>query len=284
MTSRRDAPFAPLFALVVSLFILMGAMSAGAQSSADGAGTVIAAYTVIHGSPAPDPGVSTSAGRRRLYDAVETYVWSALPPDARARVSRLELFVTPSGVEDALDGTATESDDGTSWTLSLDYGEGENAVIDKGKDDSVTFDEVIAHELGHVLSLNQDQRTDDQSLDTYADDESPFTEKAYLNQFYQEFWNGRYPGWSENGGADQASGLFDGHKDDFVTDYAATDPVEDFAESFAYFVLSPKPTGGAVKAEKLRFFYGFPELLKDRQLMRRNLASARMSLIPPGGG
>jgi hypothetical protein len=228
-----------------------------------------------------DPGVSTITDRRRSYEAVERYVWSALPQDAKALVSRLELFVTPSTATDASDGTATESDDGTSWTLSLDYGEGERAVIDRGPDDFVIFDEVIVHELGHVLSLNEDQRTDDDSLGTYADDESPFTETSYLNQFYQEFWNGRYPGWSADGGSDQADTLYEQHADDFVTDYAATDPVEDFAESFAYFVLDPKPTDAVEKADKVRFFYAFPELVKDRQFMRRNLSSARMSLTPP---
>jgi hypothetical protein len=236
---------------------------------------------VVNGSLVPDPRVNTAADKRRFYDAVERYVWSAVPPDAKALVSRLELFVTPGTAEDASDGTATESDDGTSWTLSLDYGEGERAVIGRGTDDVVTFDEVIAHELGHVLSLNEDQRTDDEGLGTYADDESPFTETAYLNRFYREFWNGRYPGWSADGGSDEADSLYEQHADGFVTTYAATDPVEDFAESFAFFVLDPKPTGAAEKEDKVRFFYAFPELVKDRQFMRRNLSSARMSLTPP---
>jgi hypothetical protein len=277
---RRSGPCAPA-ALLAVLLVVMGSPAAGAQSSTDSAGTVIAAYTVVNGSPVPDPGVSTAAEKRRSCDAVETYVWSALPPDAKTLVSRLELFVTPSTVEDASDGTATESDDGTSWTLSLDYEEGRSAVIGQGKDDFVTFDEVIVHELGHVLSLKEDQRTDDESLGTYADDQSPFVETAYLNQFYREFWKGRYPGWSADGGSDQADTLYEQHPDDFVTDYAATDPEEDFAESFAYFVLSPRPAGAAEKLDKMRFFYAFPELMKDRAFMRRSLSSARMSLTPP---
>ena len=154
-------------------------------------------------------------------------------------------------------------------------------MIGRRAGDFVTFDEVIVHELGHVVSLNQDQRTDDESLGTYADDESPFTENAYLNRFYQEFWKGRYPGWSADGGPGQSDVLYEQHPDDFVTDYAATDPVEDFAESFAYFVLGPKPIGAAEKADKLRFFYAFPELLRDRGFMRQRLSSARMSLTPP---
>jgi hypothetical protein len=249
--------------MIASLLIVMGGISAGAQSSTDSAGTVVAAWAITNGSPRADTRVSTSADKRRFYDVVETYVWSALPPDARARISRLELFVAPNSVEDASDGTAAENDDGTSWTLSLDYGEAESALIRKGREDVVTFDEVIAHELGHVLSLNQDQRTDEEDLDTYADDESPFTETAYLNRFYQDFWNGNFQS-----------------RDDFVTEYAATDPVEDFAESFAYFVLSPKPTDGTEKAEKLRFFYDYPELVKDREFMRRNLSSVTGSPRP----
>jgi hypothetical protein len=50
-----------------------------------------------------------------------------------------------------------------------------------------------------------------------------------------------------------------------VDDYATTHPTEDIAESFAYFVFSPEPTGDSIKDQKIAFFYEYPELVKLRQ-------------------
>ena len=36
------------------------------------------------------------------------------------------------------------------------------------------------------------------------------------------------------------------NQDSFVTDYAATNPGEDLAETFTVFVLSPRPTGDRI--------------------------------------
>ncbi len=62
-------------------------------------------------------------------------------------------------------------------------------------------------------------------------------------------------------------------EDDFVSDYAATSPEEDIAESFATFVLKPKPTGDTLADEKVAFFYDYPELVKLRGEMSGRLYS-----------
>jgi len=43
-----------------------------------------------------------------------------------------------------------------------------------------------------------------------------------------------------------------------------THPAEDIAESFTYFVFTPKPTGNSIKEQKIAFFYEYPELVKLR--------------------
>jgi len=98
------------------------------------------------------------------------------------------------------------------------------------------------------------------------------------------------------------------YQDQFVTKYAATSPVEDIAESwaffvlspkpemtsianekifffyttnveeemaesFAFFVLNPKPSGDAVYEQKVAFCYEFPELVKYRQRIMEGLCS-----------
>ena len=54
------------------------------------------------------------------------------------------------------------------------------------------------------------------------------------------------------------------HRDQFVGDYAVTHPAEDIAESFTYFVFSPKPSGNSIRERKIRFFYEYPELIRLR--------------------
>jgi hypothetical protein len=263
-----------ILALLLGAFLVLGSFSAWSESRSDDEGTVVASYVIVKGAVRPDPGVSMSASQKKLYDKVEAYVWSAIPPDCKALISRLELFVSETNASDATDGTATPNDDGSRWTLSLDWGEAESAVIEQNYDDEVVFDEVIAHELGHLLSLKTDQMTNDETLGTYSDSDGTFTEDAYLNAFYQRFWKERYPGWTDNGGdQDQAAALYDAHQDEFVTEYAATDPTEDFAESFAWFVLKTKPAAATERAKKIQFFYAYPELVNDRTLLRRNLDS-----------
>lgn len=59
--------------------------------------------------------------------------------------------------------------------------------------------------------------------------------------------------------------------DEFITDYAATNPVEDFAETFAFFVVLDKPEDNSIKSKKILFFYDYPEFLKIRDDIRRNI-------------
>ena len=264
--------------LCVCIAILVGAAAWAQKSSSQSSGsegTVVAVYSTTGGALRPDSSVRVTADHRKLYDAVESYVYAALPPDAGGLVTRLELFVTPDTAEDPSDGTASTNEDGATWTLSVDYGEGEHAVVEHDASEQAVFDETIAHEIAHVLSLNDSQMTDDDTLGTYTDESGSYTVTAYLNQFYQRFWKSRYPDWKTQSGSDPATDRYDGNPTGFVSEYAATDPSEDFAESFAYFVLQPKPTGSSDKARKLQFFYAFPDLVKDRDFLRGHLVSSR---------
>jgi hypothetical protein len=60
-----------------------------------------------------------------------------------------------------------------------------------------------------------------------------------------------------------------------VTEYAASNPSEDLAESFTAFVLQEKPTKSTVgfihSDQKILFFYDFPELVEIRDFIRSNL-------------
>ena len=63
------------------------------------------------------------------------------------------------------------------------------------------------------------------------------------------------------------------YHDHFARPYAATNIKEDMAVSFEYFILNSKPTGSGLSAQKMRFYYDFPELVALRQQMIQSMCS-----------
>jgi hypothetical protein len=124
----------------------------------------------------------------------------------------------------------------------------------------------LIHELGHIITLNNKQiaQIKKEECKTYYSDDGCSGENSYLNLFVKQFWHVKEePKDNNTEDADEAS---------FVDAYAATNPEEDLAETFAYFVVQPKATGTLIKDQKLNFFYQFPELVKMREQMRAQLA------------
>ena len=59
-----------------------------------------------------------------------------------------------------------------------------------------------------------------------------------------------------------------------MTDYATTNEVEDFAETFAFFVLGKVgQEGNEIKDQKIRSMYSFPALVQIRLDMRNALSA-----------
>ena len=88
-----------------------------------------------------------------------------------------------------------------------------------------------------------------------------YAKEAYMRAYYR-FW--------EDG--DVKSGLerYREHPDEFVSEYAAGNMSEDFAETFSLFVLSDKPEDDSVASQKIRFFYDYEELVQRRDYIRKN--------------
>ena len=153
----------------------------------------------------------------------------------------------------------------------------------------------IIHEFGHIVALNNtqydtypsvlvDQLTDDEysaalqadivACPTIAFDDGCPVVDSYILLFTQTFWT---PDAVEmivdQELDDSAAYFFDENPDGFVTEYAATDPIEDFAESFSYFVgLDDRwfPVDGDeyLLDAKILWFEQFPELVEMRASIR----------------
>ena len=170
-----------------------------------------------------------------------------------------------------------------------------------GPIDMAVMKVVMIHESAHILSLSSSQGDNDAVPDDLY--EEPYTElrelfqektstcanyysdvpgcmnsNSYLNKFFQEFWVDIYPSFKwywdfddYDKFEDHNALFYKKYKKQFVTGYAATNPDEDFAESYMLFVLKEKPTKSTIADQKILFFYDFPELVEMRDFIRSNL-------------
>lgn len=138
------------------------------------------------------------------------------------------------------------------------------------------------HEFGHLVFLQKGQ-VDLMAMggcDAFAIDEGCSAVDSYLNGFYSLFWTDII---EENKVAQQASeanddnslqnAFFDNYADRFVSEYAATNPVEDAAEVFTYFVLRDRPTDNtSIANQKILSFYDNATLMGLRDTIRSKLS------------
>jgi hypothetical protein len=263
--------------LVLGLaLVLVAAWSAWAQDATDDSSNVVAAWTVQGGSLTAVPGVSQGTVSRSAQDKIWTAVKKIVPPSLLAQISRFEIFQVPDNNADtATDGYAVQSDDGQSFTLGLSWDSAKSAFVDKDPDALKDFEPTVVHELGHMLSFQQSQLdSKGEAQGTLVIDEGTLKADSYLNLYYQRFWKTTYPNHGPATTSDaEGTALYNSAPDSFVTEYAATGPLEDFAESFARFVVGPPPTGNSVGDQKVKFFSAWPELVAMKTQMRAGLAT-----------
>ena len=146
---------------------------------------------------------------------------------------------------------------GTRWLMQIDSND---------LDDD--FYGTLVHEYGHYLTLNQTQAdyTEDYDIKNYCEIGMVTKKDSLLNQFYQTFWKDyvleEFP---------TKYSFYVRNQDAFVSDYAATDPTEDIAETFRVFVMEKKPTGNTIRDKKVRFLYDWPGYPELRREIRKNL-------------
>ncbi|MEQ1737923.1 MAG: hypothetical protein ABL886_16140, partial [Rhodoglobus sp.] len=101
-----------------------------------------------------------------------------------------------------------------------------------------------------------------------------------LAAFRDAFWSGYGDSapTADNSDADVAWEFYLEHEDDFVSDYAATNVVEDLAESFMTWVIEDAPSGTSTIAAKLAFFDDYPGFVAVRERIRSEF-SADLGLL-----
>lgn len=156
------------------------------------------------------------------------------------------------------------------WILNMDISKFQDIAESE-------FKRIAVHEFGHALSLNNSQFNigeKDNPKNYVTSMEGVAKEDAYINQFYLKNWTDEMKkDWKEKGrDREKTKSFYEKYSDAFLTEYAASNPVEDFAESFMFFVMEDKIRNGSlVKDDKVNFFYDYPYFTKIRNKIRERI-------------
>ncbi|MCB9812462.1 hypothetical protein H6778_02290 [Candidatus Nomurabacteria bacterium] len=196
-------------------------------------------------------------------------VFTLFPDAYDLQLARLRVFGDDDSPYDAF--VETLPPEYESWVYAVH----EDVV---GWGSTPASDELIVHELGHIISYEEIvgvPKPAEAHCHAYFDRYGCPLENSFLAQFIQAFWSeqalDRAGEYSERpDGTEAAYTFYDAHSDAFVSEYAAIGPEEDFAESFATFVLGER-SGGALAREKVDFFWQYPHLRVVRDEIRQQL-------------
>ncbi len=220
---------------------------------------------------------------RATHEAIWNF-FAALIPAAK-RDALVEFSVMTDGRSRILGGVRRTNADPDKWELRVD-------VVDARDQHELTY--TLLHEYGHLLTLNASQVAFDPSVfqdseyeraraacPNYFSGDGCSLPESYLNGFFLRYWSSFFEEWQEIDRAkddpayrEMLHVFYETYGDQFLTEYAAPSPEEDVAESWAFFVLSPKPELTSIANEKILFFYEFPELLQLRQEILTRLCTA----------
>lgn len=259
----------------------------------DGINFLLVTYEV-NGDQLSHPVLGTVPGKLRRYQqdvATQDKAWdlftTLIPADQRTYVRQYQVITDGPG--EILAAVEQTYDDPNSWILEIDI-----ADIPYTRD----FVFTLLHEFGHLLTLNPSQVPPDLQVFNHPDSNHIFNQEAaacpryfpgegcslsgsYINTFFDRYWTNLYSEWKRIDGIENANrrqdrldSFYRKYRDQFVDDYAVTDPTEDIAETWTFFILSPRPTGNTIRDQKVLFFYDYPELVRLRDQILANLCAA----------
>ena len=199
---------------------------------------VVADYPVRADSLGPATlGLATTGAANSCHHKLWNVVRAVYPPKELALIERFIVFEGAAG-EDTEGFVEPDNSVGTRWTLAIS--------IANAPDDQVA--QALVHELGHLISLNPtevDMKTDSSNgCDTYPTSGACSLPGSILDGYVKTWPRAELKKWYSideivnNEAHDRAlADLYNQNSADFVSKYAATDPDEDFAETFAYWCL-----------------------------------------------
>ncbi len=207
---------------------------------------------------------------RNKHQQIWDLVTKIVPLSHRNKMDKFLIYSgQSSGTAGFVDPT---SNDLSTWRMgiAIDY------AYDGGFNANKELSYTIIHEFGHILTLNNEQvnaNTAENNCNGFYLQEGCAKSGSYLHTIYKRFWADIYPEFRDkhNEGQTRMGQFYEKYQDRFVTEYAATNLVEDFAEVFAFFVTkADRPAGNTIADKKVLMLYEFPELVSLRNEIRSN--------------
>jgi len=213
-------------------------------------GTVIANYVVQSELLLP-PAAPTQ--HQRYADKLRL----VLPTQYRDYINQFVVFADHP--EEIAAYVAVSSDGrNTTWMYGVSAEEINHAAT------SESSIELMVHEFAHIFSLDQQlaSQTPGSNCPGLYTDLACFSPGSYLGEFVTDFWDERLLAELVDAKDSRSPDrellqFYERYESEFVSDYAATDPSEDFAESFAWYVLDEPVRQGTVAADKVDFMDQF---------------------------
>ena len=221
------------------------------------------------------------------HELIWDYFTSMIPAEERTFIT--EYSITTDGQDNTLAAVTQTQSDPYEWALEVD-------ILDINDTYNLTF--TLIHEFGHLLTLNAEQvppsldvfdnpededvlKSETDACLQYFPGEGCSTADSYINAWYERFWIDIYDEWDEINYIEDEDAYYEAldnfyykYENQFLTDYAVTTPEEDIAESWSFFVLSPKPKGDTTAEDKILFFYEYPELVQLREIILNNICTS----------
>ena len=179
----------------------------------------------------------------------------------------LSFEVFEDGANDSAASVWQSDQDPAKWHMNV------NAAFADDKKDLI---HTMVHEFGHIVTLNTAQvERASGACPRFEIPEGCTKADSYLAAFEVLFWQkyGAHTPANYGESQDEVMQFYQGKEGAFVTEYAATNPVEDLAETWAHFVLRAKPSDVSEKSQKIRFLYNYPALVAERDRIRANLGN-----------
>lgn len=225
-----------------------------------------------------DPSLQYLQSDKAFQQEIWSFVTRLLPRKDRGKIAQFELFFGNGELLGYV--TPIDHDDLGRWRFALAMDEADN-LDDAGFDSDFTYTTI--HEFGHVMTLDDTQITvvdDDSSCDTYNPGEGCSKEDSYIKEIFELGWADII---DEHIDADPYE-FYQKYQSRFLTEYAATNPAEDIAEVFTFFIIQEdRPTGNTIADRKIKALYTFPELVSLRADIRASIDPVNLNKLTVEG-
>ncbi len=200
-----------------------------------------------------------------------------IPKEDRDRIVRIEK--ESDGKDENIASVESVDENGEKWILTYDpddmYTKGQRKYLDLRE-----YLLTLIHEYAHIIALNETQIRYGATKKLKGEiklAEGPARKDSYIAEFTKRFWSTEMANTAEkeymkDNSFEFSQRVYRIYDNRFVSEYAASTPTEDFAESFAAFVIEDAdPNQIDFYSKKRNFFYEYEELVKLRGHIRKGI-------------